>query len=187
MTTGAFIVPDGITPIEGLRIWTYTFDGARGRLDPVGVGDVGPSPWDGAGSTWVRAVCLRDDVFGPADHEVPSESCTCGFYAVKELAHLMPLFAIGATVVGRVELAGTVIEHEIGYRAARARILELFPWLGREAEVRRLALSLGVGVGQPIALPSPGPGPSAPRRPLASWTLAKVREHRARRASRNAA
>ena len=46
--------------------------------------------------------------------------------------------------LGRVELAGKVIEHSLGYRAARARIAALIPIRGNERTVKRLAQSLGL-------------------------------------------
>ena len=42
-------------------------------------------------------------------------------------------------VYGRVELTGLVIEHELGYRASHARIIELFvdsPDLARQIRMR---------------------------------------------------
>jgi hypothetical protein len=105
----------------------------------------GPSPWDGAESEWVYASCAAD----PVDLEhVPGWSCTCGFYATKTLAPLPTTFhAVTAAlamdppfedgvergwIFGRVELAGKIIEHDYGYRAQRARIVELNPLEGDE-------------------------------------------------------
>lgn len=51
---------------------------------------------------------------------LPGWGCSCGIYAAKSRDLL------GAGIVGRVELEGMVIEHEHGYRAERARIIELF-------------------------------------------------------------
>ena len=57
--------------------------------------------------------------------ESPGYHCSCGIYAVKERWQLLSA-GFAATVVGRVELSGLVIEHERGYRAQRARIVELY-------------------------------------------------------------
>jgi hypothetical protein len=53
-------------------------------------------------------------------------------------------------VLGRVELAGKVIEHERGYRAERARIVELIPLRGTERAVEALARRVGVGVARSV-------------------------------------
>ncbi len=60
-------------------------------------------------------------------------------------------------VLGRVELAGKIIEHEHGYRAQRVRIAELFPVEGTERTIRSLAAQLGLLI---------GPSVEAPFRPL---------------------
>lgn len=61
--------------------------------------------------------------------EVPGWAHTCGIYAVKDPGGVDAAFAnrVGATafVAGRVEMTGLVIEHDRGYRAERARIIEL--------------------------------------------------------------
>jgi hypothetical protein len=81
-------------------------------------------------------------------HTVPGEHCACGFYAMKALSCAQQLtmelrFGPDLTL-GRVELAGKVIEHTLGYRAARARIAALIPIRGNERTVKRLAQSLGL-------------------------------------------
>lgn len=60
------------------------------------------------------AICRRCE-------EPPGWDCRCGVYATKGSAWA---FTEG-TISGRVELTGLVIEHETGYRAERARIVEL--------------------------------------------------------------
>jgi hypothetical protein len=57
-------------------------------------------------------------------------------------------------VLGRVELAGKVIEHEWGYRAERARIAELIPFRGTEQSVMILAARLGLPISEPVDIPS---------------------------------
>jgi hypothetical protein len=56
-------------------------------------------------------------------------------------------------VLGRVQLAGKIIEHQFGYRAERARIAELLPVHGIERSVIRLAALLGLPIGPPVASP----------------------------------
>jgi hypothetical protein len=65
-------------------------------------------------------------------------------------------------VLGRVALAGKVIEHEHGYRAERARILELIPIQGTEVSVKHLGALLGLPVGTPVPSIPSGPWPSRP-------------------------
>lgn len=72
------------------------------------------------------------------DHEVPSLACECGFYAFAERDRAAELLAcavgVGGNVVVRavleVDLLGTVIECERGYRAEHQRVLGvgLLPW-----------------------------------------------------------
>jgi hypothetical protein len=56
--------------------------------------------------------------------EVPGWSHTCGIYAVKDIASIFA--ARGNCIAGIVELSGLVIEHDDGYRAEEARIIELW-------------------------------------------------------------
>jgi hypothetical protein len=173
-----YTVPDGIAPIEAFRVWTFEFEGAVGRLHPLRgwSADPGATPWGGAESGWVRATCRGARFFSLPPHAAPGEECSCGFYAVKQIALLPSVAGFGDTVLGRVQLAGTIVEHELGFRAELARIVELVPWLGSESEARRLAMCLGVAVGRAIPRPPyPDPEPSTPRRPLASWV--SVRSH----------
>ena len=161
-------IPDGIEPITGYRYWSYTLGDGLARLDSLR--SVGC--WEGAGLSWIVSSCL---VAG-ADpgHVAPVEGCTCGFYALSELTEaLFPRTLVLAAkqsntsdidpdgvVWGRVELAGKIIEHECGYRAERARIVELIPIQGTERTVMLLASRLGLSVGHPVA-----GAKSRPRRP----------------------
>ena len=82
-------IPDGIEPIVGYRGWIYALHGTRPQLHPMRPCGhaTGPSPWDGAESGWVFASCAAD----PGDPEhVPGWSCTCGFYATKNLPQFLP-------------------------------------------------------------------------------------------------
>lgn len=95
---------------------------------------------------------------GRRGHVAPAENCSCGFYAVTTLQVLfwgtLGWMSAGDTdskVLGRVELAGKIIEHEYGYRAERARIAELIPIQGTERDVMRLGARLGLPVGHSVA------------------------------------
>jgi DNA-binding CsgD family transcriptional regulator len=173
-------VPDGIEPIVGYRMWGYAVTHGRGELHSFNchLGDT-TCPWESAGSSWVVALCSQDRW----RHAAPDENCTCGFYAMNELARLvavapLPLSVLSGIipiedsdeddmmVMGRVELAGKVIEHEYGYRAERARVAELIPFQGTERAVMRLANRLQVPIGPPVedlSLNPDCPRPLSPR------------------------
>jgi hypothetical protein len=78
-----------------------------------------------------------------APHTVPGEDCSCGFYATKTLDSVPRQWGTDV-ILGRVQLAGKVLEYTLGYRAERARILELIALTGRERSAKRLALHLGL-------------------------------------------
>jgi len=160
-------VPDGIEPIVGYRMWHFSPSDDRAQLHSLncGPGILSGCPWEGAGSGWAVASCAREGVH---EHWAPAADCSCGFYAMSGLPRLLaeaplPLSALagiipiedsdedGMTVLGRVELAGKVIEHEYGYRAEKARIAELIPFQGTERDVMRLANRLGLPIGEAVA------------------------------------
>jgi hypothetical protein len=161
-------VPDAIEPLIGYRAWYFAVDRRRASLFPISTHDpFGGSVWDGAHERWVSANCaLR----GPHEphvisigaiansvrpvsepgtcnycdfHQAPDEDCSCGFYALKTLPSVGEPTG-GAVILGAVELAGKVIECTFGYRAERARIVELTPVAGTEREAMRLANRLGL-------------------------------------------
>jgi hypothetical protein len=165
--------PDGIVPLVGYRMWQVEDDDEPLFL-PL---NHHSRDWDGATRGWVSASCwVGNDglvvspdgelVWGdPSQHRVPDEGCSCGFYAMKELdAQLLRTAGMASQdarnngteevfVLGRVELAGKVIEHETGYRAERARIVELIPLRDQQRTVEVVARRAGVGVGQPVGVP----------------------------------
>ena len=163
--------PDGTVPLVGYRMWLVRDEDDEPVFFPLSH----PSPnWKGATRGWVSASCwIGSDEFraslddelawdGPDPHRAPGEGCSCGFYAMKELdgqlLHVAAMAAHGAdrtrtdevSVLGRVELAGKVIEHEQGYRAERARIVELIPLRGHKPTVEAIARRAGVAVGRPV-------------------------------------
>jgi hypothetical protein len=153
--------PDAIQPIVGYRAWSYVISERGARLFPLGpaLGDDEQSPWDGAWRGWVTASCLNYPL--EPGHLAPEENCECGFYATKSLDDLPCSVALeilqaneyphdGASagvVLGRVDLAGKVIEHEWGYRAERARVAELIPTTDAAAITYPLASRLDLPVG----------------------------------------
>lgn len=66
------------------------------------------------------ATCQAFSTMFDKKHKAPKLDCQCGFYAVKEKAGNYQYH-----VEAEVELYGTVIEHERGYRAEKQRILRL--------------------------------------------------------------
>lgn len=171
--------PDGITPLVGYRSWMLSVGPTRSALHSLNRHIVHEVNLDGPlgqrADPWLVARCLRKN------HDAPEESCSCGFYAVKRLstlARLLPLTAYtflarawakpeAATfpVAGRVDLAGKIVEHALGYRAERMRIVELHAFGAAEEPVARFARQLGVPIGEPILDPagaSTAPGSSVP-------------------------
>jgi hypothetical protein len=62
-------------------------------------------------------------------------------------------------IIGRVELAGVVVEHDHGYRAQLGRVKEILPTSDRRADAERIALAYRVPLGEEIR----GPKASWPR------------------------
>jgi len=166
-------VPDASEPLAGYRMWTYTLRPGRIQLHSLSCGGGMSCGADATcgwgrgkiGTTWATASCRlgRHRRAG-----VPAENCSCGFYAMRTLDRLLeeaPLpfsFVIPDLdpdadedmVLGRVELAGKVIEHEHGFRAEKARVAKLLPFEGAEPKVRRLASRMGVPMGPSVGLSS---------------------------------
>jgi hypothetical protein len=172
-------VPDAIEPLIGYRAWYFAVDRHGGSLLPIGTPDPsGWSIWDGAQKGWVSATCRRRADFGQAPldalgrclcrqqfalglrsmlcpdcddpHLPPGDYCSCGFYAMKTLISVEEPSG-PHVILGRVELAGKVIECSTGFRAERARIVDLTPVVGTEREAMRLANSLGLPLTGPVA------------------------------------
>jgi hypothetical protein len=169
-------IPDAIEPLIGFRAWFFSVVGQVSVLS-ISAGVPGlTSAWDGANRHWVTATCPTDTIgrshVAPASlkrqleairskigslpeglfvpHSVPGEYCSCGFYAMKTLLSVEE--PSGPNVIlGRVELAGKVIECSTGFRAERARIVELTPVVGTEREAMRLANHLGLPMTAPVA------------------------------------
>lgn len=92
----------------------------------------------------------------PPPHTAPDLGCSCGFYAFKELGTATELLStrppvgrLFGTALLAVDLAGTVIEFDRGYRASHQRVLgaELPPWClpcaaGGKAERARQVLGV---------------------------------------------
>lgn len=101
-------------PVLGFRAWVIRGGEVHGAR----------VPWR---TPEMEAVCLR----GSSGVDVPHDlgRCgppSCGVYATKDIDALEPLTrGDGQIVLGLVRLTGKVIEHEVGYRARRARVVAL--------------------------------------------------------------
>jgi hypothetical protein len=152
--------PDAIEPITAYRLWLAD---RAGNLSSLGSRSAWPP------ETWIQAECL----FKP--HDAPVAGCSCGIYAKKDLEGVVALSirlfpwmwssanrgAVRAPtpttllrkrvgILGKVELAGKVIEHDGGYRAERARIAEIVALPGFALWTEAVSKRYGVPVGDPI-------------------------------------
>ena len=112
--------PDPVVgPVYGLRAWSVLRSGLLTSTTFI------DSVWEPG--SWTEAGAHRS-VFD-YEHAAPSAGCDCGIHALKSERRLRSMFAeIGGTVLGQVELAGRVVEHDAGYRAERARVSGIFHW-----------------------------------------------------------
>jgi hypothetical protein len=117
--------PDFVT---GWRRWTFDGERLRGMWQP----------WPGP---TLEAECMSCE-------EVPGFGCQCGIYAVKTAAHTR-VFSFG-NILGKVELTGVVIEHEMGYRAGRATIVGLWAPDSSTADLLHSIYKCPVEVDPPI-------------------------------------
>jgi hypothetical protein len=159
MTFGDEHAPDAIEPITAYRVWLVAPDGTLSSFSRE-------TMWPPGG--WLEARCLR------GRHDAPRERCGCGVYGAKDLNYVLtmavqalPEFAarIGmelpdpipgekprpVPVLGRVHLAGRIIEHDFGYRAELASLAEILPLPGFDQWTDVVAGLYGVPVGDPIS------------------------------------
>jgi hypothetical protein len=92
--------------VHAWRAWTIRAE--RGTRTPL-LAPIGGDrrPW--TPRTAMRARCPRH-----RSHHAPDPRCACGLYAVKDAALLMT--ARDPAVLGTVDLWGTIVEHERGFR-----------------------------------------------------------------------
>jgi hypothetical protein len=136
-------------------VWSGRLPGRRGALPEVEVSaDAAPRGWKcaqvvldpvtgdvGLAGVAIGGLYAADDHAVCAfnrHHEVPDLACECGFYAFIDRSEAVDLLAcavgFGRSVVVRtlceVDLLGTVIECDHGFRASRQRVLSvgLLPW-----------------------------------------------------------
>ena len=161
-------IPDYISPIVGHRVW---------RLDADRLRSLNGEPWSPGKSLAARCrAASYGTIVGRAgaahdSHEPPQTGCTCGVYATRTLEHLRSMGCPRYAIPGEVFLWGTVVEHELGWRAQFAYPKSLFlspdliPSGAKELEARVGVLAaydmdifLIVGCGQKIPLCRRGSG-----------------------------
>jgi hypothetical protein len=102
-------IPDYIMPVVGYRVWSW---------DAIGLKSLNGELWMPGQS--LSAACRKlagRAEHGYVTHEAPHEDCTCGVYSAKSLDHLRTFGYMQYGIYGEVWLWGTVVEHQLGWRA----------------------------------------------------------------------
>ena len=106
-------IPDYISPIVGYRTWLW---------DNVGLRSLCGERWHPGRvlAARCRAAAVVGTIAGRAEgddaHDAPQPNCTCGVYASKSFEHLHTTKYARCGLYGEVNLWGTVVEHEQGWR-----------------------------------------------------------------------
>jgi hypothetical protein len=144
-----FRAPDLVGHMEGWRAWNVSAQLPRFGTAPK-LYSVTHSSYYWQPRKLSRAICSQDP------SHVPGEKCGCGFYAAKDLDHLLTLgysnYDAEASgqfcVVGQLAMWGKVIEGSQGWRAEKAYPVKLFvPF-----EAHYLAKPLSDAYGVPVQL-----------------------------------
>jgi hypothetical protein len=177
-------VPDGIEPIVAYRVWVSDADLRLKSLHDDTI-------W--FPNSWTTADCVQL-------HPAPDEHCACGLYSLKVDGGLdgclVPLLVANrrsydaeegsqhegalrwpTPILGRVHLAGKVIEHRDGYRSEKARVVAVLPLEGLRQESELVAEEYGVPLGEEIpftrvGLPPGGLPPPVP--PTSAWEFVRM-------------
>jgi hypothetical protein len=106
-------------PAVGWTVWRVEHDVEKTRLRSVLYGELWPVDEP------IQAVCRR---LVRSTHEAPSRGCECGIHAGRDLDAWDHYLTVDAEqrVFGRVLLWGSTLEGAHGWRAARARPVEIF-------------------------------------------------------------
>jgi hypothetical protein len=103
-------VPDYISPVVGYRAWQWDASGLRSLCG---------EPWH-PGRTLAAGCKFSISGLVHQVHDAPLMSCTCGIYAAKSQVDLRTAGYTGSGIQGEVLLWGTLVEHELGWRAQYA-------------------------------------------------------------------
>ena len=150
-------IPDVAGELLGWRAWMVVGTGPYTRLQSVNAHEAFGVPrelciWPT--DRWMFAVCNKG-----REGEVPHEGCRCGLYAAKTREFLMAYGyanyagsqangnAYADLVIGVVGLTGKVIPGSQGWKAQRARIVQLEVPFEKEPLARTLHEVYGVPVG----------------------------------------
>jgi hypothetical protein len=106
-------------PVDGWRTWRWNGRVLKGSFE----------------TEWPTDHMAADCAVCP---DPPGWECPCGIYAMKDPRTLRDT-RTSSDILGKVELWGTVVEHEDGYRASHARITEL--WVDDAQVARWIALT----------------------------------------------
>jgi hypothetical protein len=115
--------PDYISPIVGYRVWQWDNDGLH---------SLNGEPWfpNRPLVASCRAFASRTiagrNVAAHSANPAPQENCSCGVYAAKTLEHLRGTQYWQYGIHGEINLWGTIVEHERGWRAQFAYPKSLF-------------------------------------------------------------
>jgi hypothetical protein len=107
-------IPDYVSPIIGYRVW---------RWEAAGLRSLNFVPWIPGKAMGARCrVVYGVKVNGQLEaadgmHDAPQMNCTCGVYAAKTVEHLRQSGYERCGVFGEVYLWGSVVEHQLGWRA----------------------------------------------------------------------
>jgi hypothetical protein len=102
------IIPDRISPIVAYRTWGW---------DSLGLISLNGCRWIPGEA--MKAICSKFDSARLAfNHDAPTDGCSCGVYAAKNLKHLHDIgYCQHGDVNGEIYLWGKVWDHQLGYRA----------------------------------------------------------------------
>jgi hypothetical protein len=111
--TNNVVIPDLIEPFLGWRCWGVEL--RRGVAWLVSHGDV----------EWPHTGPLLAECHARGEHPPPAKGCSCGIYALADVE--IPYYSYDGDyqVFGKVALYGRVVKGTRGYRAEKARPLEL--------------------------------------------------------------
>jgi hypothetical protein len=98
-------IPDNISPIVAYRVWQW---------DSLGLKSLNNEHWFPGSALEANTSRCRKE------HAAPTDVCTCGVYAARDLAHLHEIGYARYGVHGEVYLWGAVVEHRLGWRAQYA-------------------------------------------------------------------